>query len=332
VTTTPPSPDDVPSVPDDVWEQFVRDTEASIRASAPKEPSARARMVTERLRQQDAEAARRAKRRPRGNQPSAPPEGWRTGPAAYEAEERGRVRRRWVGLVAAVLVAAVVALFALDPNAVLGWIRGEASAPSSSGAAPSPSTLVPSVSATLPSDAPSSLPSLLARPVITSKKAFPDAVAHATAKDAYQKVDVATTGDCGRGMSQELATIIEQGKGCLQLMSALYIDPADRAQITVTVLSFRRAEDAGAVFAMASQDPAAYQVVSLDPPAASGHPTVPPGSPGVFDRLMTVRSVVFANGQWTDGRNEDVSELTRRNGDLLRYVVGNVVAYEDPRS
>ncbi|MFE8967072.1 hypothetical protein ACFYMR_16895 [Streptomyces albogriseolus] len=32
----------------DVWEQFLRDSEAGVPASAPKEPSARARMATER--------------------------------------------------------------------------------------------------------------------------------------------------------------------------------------------------------------------------------------------------------------------------------------------
>ncbi|MGW0336009.1 hypothetical protein ACWD0J_29825 [Streptomyces sp. NPDC003011] len=38
-----------PQIPDDVWEQFTRDTERDIRGSAPKEPSARARMVSEGL-------------------------------------------------------------------------------------------------------------------------------------------------------------------------------------------------------------------------------------------------------------------------------------------
>ncbi|MGW4568201.1 hypothetical protein ACWEN3_39520 [Streptomyces sp. NPDC004561] len=45
------------SVPDEVWEKFSRDHEIEIRAGAPMEPSDRARMVTARLRQQDARAA-----------------------------------------------------------------------------------------------------------------------------------------------------------------------------------------------------------------------------------------------------------------------------------
>jgi hypothetical protein len=152
VTTTPPPPDDVPSVPDDVWERFVQDTETSIRATAPKEPSARARMVTERLRQQDAEAARRAGRKGRGKPPPAEPAGWRTGPAVYEVEERGRRRRRWVGLLG-VLVAVAALLFALNPGWALDKLRGGGSA------APDPSPLP--VETAQPSSAP-------------SQEAFPD--------------------------------------------------------------------------------------------------------------------------------------------------------------
>ncbi|MFE0628236.1 hypothetical protein ACFW3D_14855 [Streptomyces sp. NPDC058864] len=155
MTTTPPSPDDVPSVPDDVWDRFVQDSEAEIRASAPKEPSARARMVTERLRQQDAEAARRAKRKGRGNPPPARPEGWRTGPALYETEERGHRRRRWLGLVG-VLVAVGVLLFALNPGWALDALRDSGSGGS---ADPDPSPLP--VETAKPTGAP-------------SQEAFPD--------------------------------------------------------------------------------------------------------------------------------------------------------------
>ncbi|MFF9621956.1 hypothetical protein [Streptomyces griseosporeus] len=89
------------SIPDDVWEKFVRDSEADIRASAPKEPSARARMVTERLRQQEA----------RGELPA----GWRTGP---KRRERGARRRVWA--VVGVLLAAVLAVVAVRPSLLPG--------------------------------------------------------------------------------------------------------------------------------------------------------------------------------------------------------------------
>jgi hypothetical protein len=105
-------------IPDDVWEQFTRDTERDIRSSAPKEPSARARMVTERLREQDA----------RGETPP----GWRTGPAmgvppgraksrAWGKEMNGRAaRRRRLWAFIGVPLAAAVALVALKPSLLPG--------------------------------------------------------------------------------------------------------------------------------------------------------------------------------------------------------------------
>lgn len=90
-----------PKIPDDVWEQFARDTERDIRDSAPKEPSARAREVTERLRRQEA----------RGELP----EGWRTGPAWQQKKSR---RGLWG--VLGVAVAVVVAVVAVKPSLVPG--------------------------------------------------------------------------------------------------------------------------------------------------------------------------------------------------------------------
>jgi hypothetical protein len=100
--------DDQPSaseIPDDVWEQFTRDTERDIRDSAPKEPSARARMVTERLRRQEE----------RGESPP----GWRTGPALQEMNGRkGRRRKLWA--VVGIPVAVAVALVAVKPSLLPG--------------------------------------------------------------------------------------------------------------------------------------------------------------------------------------------------------------------
>ncbi|WP_435284301.1 hypothetical protein [Streptomyces koelreuteriae] len=100
--------DDHPSasdIPDDVWEQFTRDTERDIRGSAPKEPSARARMVTERLRLQEE----------RGEVPP----GWRTGPVPPESNRRAG-RRRTLWTVLGVAVAVTVAVVALKPSLLPG--------------------------------------------------------------------------------------------------------------------------------------------------------------------------------------------------------------------
>lgn len=94
-----------PEIPDDVWEQFARDSERDIRGSAPKEPSARARMVTERLKKKEA----------RGELP----EGWRTGPAWQEKKSR---RGLWtvLGLVVTVAVAVVAVKPSLLPGDLFG--------------------------------------------------------------------------------------------------------------------------------------------------------------------------------------------------------------------
>ncbi|MFF0010563.1 hypothetical protein [Streptomyces sp. NPDC005374] len=92
-------------IPDDVWEKFMRDSERDIRASAPKEPSSRAREVTERLRRNEA----------RGELP----EGWRTGPAWQEKKSR---RGLWG--VLGVAIAVVVAVVAVKPSLVPGDFFG----------------------------------------------------------------------------------------------------------------------------------------------------------------------------------------------------------------
>ncbi|MFF7469513.1 hypothetical protein [Streptomyces sp. NPDC008092] len=97
------------SISDEVWEQFLQDTERDIRKSAPKEPSARAREVTERLKRQKAE-----------------PEGWRTGPAWQERNGRA-ARRRRVWAVVGVPLAIAVAVVAMRPSLLPGDPFGSSS-------------------------------------------------------------------------------------------------------------------------------------------------------------------------------------------------------------
>ncbi|MEV6478702.1 hypothetical protein [Streptomyces sp. NPDC051576] len=102
-------PSSTPEIPDDVWEQFARDTERDIRASAPKEPSARAREVTERLKK------------------SEQPAGWRTGPAWQEMNGKARRRRR-VWAVLGVPLAVAVAVVAMKPSLLPGDPFGKSGA------------------------------------------------------------------------------------------------------------------------------------------------------------------------------------------------------------
>ncbi|MFE9804901.1 hypothetical protein ACFYRN_13690 [Streptomyces sp. NPDC005227] len=117
-----------PAVPDDVWERFALDSERDIRSSAPKEPSARARLVTERLRQEDARNAERAPRRIFRRSPPRPaqPEGWRTGPAWREMDGRAARRRRLWAILGVPLAVAVVVV-AMKPSLLPGDPFGSSS-------------------------------------------------------------------------------------------------------------------------------------------------------------------------------------------------------------
>ncbi|MEU6679259.1 hypothetical protein [Streptomyces sp. NPDC046925] len=121
-------PDEIPDrLPDDVWERFERDSLRDIRTSAPKEPSARARMVAERLRRLDEEAAvrkaaesralgrRRRKRKAAQGEGAAGawrPDEWRAAPTGPRGNERSeRSRRVWsVVIVVGGMALAIVLL------------------------------------------------------------------------------------------------------------------------------------------------------------------------------------------------------------------------------
>lgn len=110
------------SISDEEWTTFQIESEGPARLAAPKEPSARARMVTERLRRADEEAARqqgRARRwARRGKAPvQAEPDGWRSWPTSRAQKRRSRL---W-GLVW-VAVAIGVLFVLLNPGRTLAWL------------------------------------------------------------------------------------------------------------------------------------------------------------------------------------------------------------------
>ncbi|MFI9545534.1 hypothetical protein ACIHAR_16655 [Streptomyces sp. NPDC052016] len=103
VGRSPREPGNGSSPSDEEWQAFLQESESEsgAAASAPKEPSARARMVTERLRHQ------------------GEPDGWRTGPAWRERDGRaGRRRKTWA--VLGVAVALGVVAVSLKPSLLPG--------------------------------------------------------------------------------------------------------------------------------------------------------------------------------------------------------------------
>ncbi|WP_399888849.1 hypothetical protein ACGH7X_26475 [Streptomyces sp. BBFR51] len=112
---TPGEPDGTPSVPEHVWRLFQEDDERAIRASAPREPSARDRTPGWRPEPPAGRPDTRPDTRP-GTRPDLSSdtvgEAWRaedpwTGPAWRELDGRARLRRagRVLGTAAAVALA-----------------------------------------------------------------------------------------------------------------------------------------------------------------------------------------------------------------------------------
>ncbi|MEG3629316.1 hypothetical protein [Streptomyces poriticola] len=135
------------SISDEQLDAFLRESTGGGGAPAPKEPSARARMVAARLREQD-EAARRAqgsrspgrwprrKRKAQGPPPGTPP-GWRTGPAWQEMNGTASRRRR-IGAVVGVSLALALAVVAVRPSLLLDRIPGPETEAAADGASPLP--------------------------------------------------------------------------------------------------------------------------------------------------------------------------------------------------
>lgn len=108
--------DDIPSIPEEVWRKFLADSEPAIRASAPREPSAR-----ERAPGRPSPPPVTDETTPRARRPYVPaahdetdavgelwqPEDAWTGPKWREPDGRGRLRRvgRALGTAAAITLA-----------------------------------------------------------------------------------------------------------------------------------------------------------------------------------------------------------------------------------
>lgn len=109
------------SISDEAWERFQRESEGPARLTAPKEPSARARMVAERLRRADEEAARqqgRARGRGKNARVRAEPDAWR----AWQTRGTRHTRRSRVPGIAWVVVAVVVVLLVMNPQRTFWWL------------------------------------------------------------------------------------------------------------------------------------------------------------------------------------------------------------------
>lgn len=130
---------DGPTLPDDVWDRFLNDTERDIRSSAPKEPSARARIVARRLREEDQRAAPRERRGPVRGRAAGAPTAWRGG--ATDAGRRMSARRRILRSTVGTVLVVLFVLVLLAPGSAWsllrghGWHNGHRPAPAPTGPA-----------------------------------------------------------------------------------------------------------------------------------------------------------------------------------------------------
>jgi hypothetical protein len=124
MSTSPvPDPEESP-VPDEVWDRFLNDSERDIRASAPKEPSARARVIARRLREMDDRTAEESGGRSRRPGREAADRPWR--PSGVRVGRRPGARRLgWLRSLVTVVAVVAVVLFVLAPDHVWDLITGK---------------------------------------------------------------------------------------------------------------------------------------------------------------------------------------------------------------
>ncbi|MFI6000700.1 hypothetical protein ACIA98_09790 [Streptomyces sp. NPDC051366] len=181
-----------PAVSDEEWARFMEQAQAGT-GQAPREPSARARMVTARLQ----------------GEPAEPP-GWRTGPAWQERERQGRGKRRLKAAGAIVFIAAL-ALIAIRPELVIDRVTGKAA---QNGKAAEP----------LPAETarPSAPPSALYRDRPTLKEPFKGSPALQWA-DGAAGIEVPVAEAVGGMSKEQVADALEKAK---QFLVAANLDPA----------------------------------------------------------------------------------------------------------
>ncbi|WP_328620548.1 hypothetical protein [Streptomyces sp. NBC_00354] len=184
--------DHTPAVSDEEWARFMEQAQAGT-GQAPREPSARARMVTARLQ----------------GEPAEPP-GWRTGPAWQERERQGRGKRRLKAAGAIVFIAAL-ALIAIRPEMVIDRVTGKAA---QNGKAAEP----------LPAETarPSAPPSALYPDRPTLKEPFKGSPALQWA-DGAAGIEVPVAEAVGGMSKEQVADALEKAK---QFLVAANLDPA----------------------------------------------------------------------------------------------------------
>lgn len=236
-------------------------------------------------------------------------EGRRAAGGVRAGARRGRsLRRTRRAALAGALVGAALAVGALlhDP----GTSRAVATPPAAS---PAPSGSPPS----------SPYSTAFGPPAIRPEQAFPGRAVLLADGSRYRRLELVTTTDCAAHAPSDAARELWRAHGCERVTSALFTDAEERVRITVSVLTFRWAQDADAVAERLLADPGAHRPA---PPLGLAGPTV--------RHATAVRSVIVAQGRRIGGSGVQEgggeAESVRRTEDLLRDTRARVLAYENP--
>ncbi|WP_448317577.1 hypothetical protein [Streptomyces sp. CO7] len=189
---------------------------------------------------------------------------------------------------------------------------------------------VPRVHVATPAQTPPALTEALRRPFVTLEQAFPKKSVR-TRNDTYRLLEAGGRDSCTPEerwtMKARLSALIDQGDPCTSQVEALYADEAEKVMVEVTVLTFRRPEDAARVLEMTSTDRKNYWVAVV--PSARLQ-ALSLNEAGDYEQSMTVRSVILARGRWASGAHTRWPELTAHTMALLEHVEAAVLAHEDP--
>jgi hypothetical protein len=269
--------------------KLIREVEAG-RPAAVHEPSARARMLQQKWRDQPPPTTPW-----RGEAPTlgdATAEASRARKAKYRRIYHGG--RAWArNLVIALIICALV-------FAVVETRRQDRSTSASNG---------PQVTETSSPTASSAASHLAANALIPVGQLYPKTVAGANGT-TYRLVQAGNLADCIKSdmVGATLAGLFAQSKGCVGGEGALYQDAA-KDQFDIIVFTLQDPADAVRIVTDLSMDPTDFEVATLLPPAGSGLKELSATS-GIIQQFTSDgnRVGVFM-AQWADGRAADYSAL-----------------------
>ena len=283
--------------------QLVKDVEQGRKAAA-EEPSARARMLAAKWRDQPPPSTPW-----RGDAPSF-------GDAAAEPEksEKWPERRRvWPRNLAIAIIIGAVAV-----GVVQTMRQKDAHATSSASNANGNAKATPSASPRSAASATNAASGTVSQ--IPVSQLFPQTI-QGTNGAVYTLVTAGGLNNCVNSdmVAPTLAGLFAQSNGCIGGEGALYKDAA-KDQFNMTIFTLKDPADVLSIVTDLSMDPTDFEVGALRPPAGSGLTTLSATS-GIFQQFAgSGHYLGVFMAQWSDGRAADYGSLQKLLNPLQNVV------------